>query len=311
MNEFIKFKKVMSIQDIQNILDILSIEYKYNNFNNSLKMNGVSNGLYNIDNTLCFIENISNAQEISNIKHSLIFTNSAYANFESNMIYLNDARFTFIKLLEYLKKNNLLENFSSNIEYQKKYISKKAEIAESAIIEENVIIEDDVIISAGCVIKNGSVISSGSIIRENCTIGCDGIALYKAVNGEVLRFPHVAGVYVGKNVEIGANSVVVKGTLSNTYIGNDTVIGNLCNIGHGVKIGKKVWLSVGGMIGGNCIIEDYVTMGLSVSLKDNLFIAQGSTVGMGSIVTKSLKNKSTVFGNPAKLLRPLKVGPNR
>lgn len=148
-------------------------------------------------------------------------------------------------------------------------------------------------------------------IRENCTIGCDGIALYKAKNEEVLRFPHLAGIYIGKNVEIGANSVIVRGTLSNTQINDDTVIGNLCNIGHGVKLGKKVWLSVGGMIGGNCVIEDYVTMGLSVSLKDNLFVAEGSTVGMGSVVTKSLKEKATVFGNPAKPLRPLNVGPKR
>lgn len=311
MKEYIRFTKKTTFKDVLDSLNHTDIQYEACDFDEKSEIKGISNGLYGIDYTVCFIEKIDSLESIKNIKNSLIFTNSNnnYENY--NIVHLEDARFAFIKLLEYLHKSNLIEKFTSTIDYKKSYISKKAKLHNSAIIEDDVVIEDNVVISAGCVIKNGTVVSRGSIIRENCTVGCDGIALYKAKNGEVLRFPHVAGINIGKNVEIGANSVLVKGTLFNTIIGDDTVIGNLCNIGHGVKIGKKVWLSVGGLIGGNCIIENYVTMGLSVSLKDNLFISEGSTIGMGSVVTKSLNEKKTVFGNPAKPLRPLKVGPKR
>ncbi|MDD5716258.1 MAG: DapH/DapD/GlmU-related protein [Sulfuricurvum sp.] len=310
--EFIKFNKRITIHDILNILESMSISFTRSNKSNS-KIEGVSNGLLKIDYTLCFIESINEKNLVDNLKNSLILTNTPvndeYGDY--SILHVNDARFAFIKLLEYFNNTELLEKFTTKIEPRAKSISHRANIHTSAIIENDVIIEDDVVVSAGCVIKNGTYIGKGTIIRENCTIGCDGIALYKAKNDDVLRFPHIAGVWIGKNVEIGANCVIVKGTLTNTSIGNDTVIGNLSNIGHGVKIGKKVWMSVGGLIGGNCIIEDYVTIGLSVSLKDNLFIAEESTIGMGSVVTKSLNEKLTVFGNPAKPLRPLKVGPKR
>lgn len=313
MKEFIRFKNKVSVRDIQKILEILEIRYSFNYLNDNFYLEGVSNGLSKINGTVCFIENIKSTTELESIKDSLIFTNSRSIQEcdDFNIIEFEDCRYAFIKMLEYFSQEMFLENFTTEIGYKDSCVSYKANIHENAIVEDYVVIGDNVVISAGCVIKNGTYIGQGTIIRENCTVGCDGIALYKAKNGEVLRFPHVAGVYIGANVEIGANSVIVKGTLSNTVIGEDTVIGNLCNIGHGVKIGKKLWLSVGGMIGGNCTIEDNVTIGLGVSLKDNLFIAQDSTIGMGSVVTKSLLHKCTVFGNPAKPLRPLSVGPNR
>ena len=42
-----------------------------------------------------------------------------------------------------------------------------------------------------------------------------------------------------------------------------------------------------------------------------LFIGDDSSVGMGSVVVKSLDNKKSCFGNPAKLIRSIKVGPKR
>jgi len=312
MKEYIEFSDKVFINDIISYIEKLSFQYKLSS-NKNLVINGVSNGLFKVDGTLCFIENIKDIEDINEIPNSLILTNSQRSDDFNlfNILYVDDARYLFIKLLELFNEKDLLNSFTSSLNCKKSFISSKANIHPSVILEDNVVVEDNVTISAGSVIKNGTYISANTIIRENCTIGCDGIALYKAKNGKVMRFPHIAGIYIGKNVEIGANSVIVSGTLSNTIIDDDTVIGNLCNIGHGVRIGKKVWLSVGGLIGGNCIIENHVTMGLSVSLKDNLFITEGSTIGMGSVVTKSLKVKTTVFGNPAKPLRPLNVGPKR
>jgi len=230
---------------------------------------------------------------------------------DSDIILTADPRALFIKLLGFFEKEKKYLPFTSTIANQIPSIHKEAIIDPRANIEEGVSVGKGSIIYAGSVLKRGTVIGENCIVRENCIIGCNGIALYKTKEGETLRFPHLAGVSIANNVELGASVVIVRGTLANTVIEDDTVIGNLCNIGHGVKIGKKVWLSVGGLIGGNCIIENHVTMGLGVSLKDNLFIAEGSTIGMGSVVTKSLKVKTTVFGNPAKPLRSLNAGPKR
>lgn len=310
--EYIKFKKAISIQFILNIISEFDIKYDYFS-NKKSTINGIANGLHKIDKTLCFIENVKDIEQIKSMDNALILTNiepnEEYKNF--HLLYLKDARYVFIKILEYFSKHKLCNSFSNVVPREFSYISKSAQIHPQAILEENVIIEDDVIISAGCVIKDGTYVGYGSIIRENCTIGCDGIALYKAKNGEVLRFPHLAGIYIGTNVEIGANCVIVRGTLSNTKIDNNTVIGNLSNIGHGVNIGKKVWMSVGSLIGGNCTIGCDTTIGLGVRLRDNLKIGENVSIGMGSVVTKNLSSGISVFGNPAKKLRSLTTGPNR
>jgi len=311
--EYVKFKKPISITDILILIKQISKKYDYNNLKLGNMIVGVSNDLLDVDFTLSYVEKIKNLKQISKLTNGLILTNKLdkdkYEQF--NIIEVEDSRYVFMKLIEKFKNDDLIENFTSVVPYQKQYISKTAKIHFSSTIEDGVIIEDNVIVCAGCVIKAGTFIGKGSIIRENTTIGCDGISLYKALNGEVLRFPHVAGVMIGKNVEIGSNSVVVRGTLVNTVIGDSTVIGNLTNIGHGVKIGKKVWISVGGMIGGNTIIKDQTTIGLGVSIKNNISIGVSSTIGMGSVVTKSIDDNKNVFGNPAKIVRSLNVGPKR
>ncbi|MGE3591191.1 MAG: hypothetical protein AB7G52_01685 [Arcobacter sp.] len=310
--EYVKFKKPIHIKDILKEINIITEIYSdFINKNNMIY--GVSNDLLDVDFTLSFVENIKNREQISKLSNALIITNSVeieqFSDF--NLVQVDDARYVFMKLLEKFKNDKKFECFTSDIEEVDQFISDKANIHPTAILEDNVIIKDNVVVSAGCIIKTGTFIDEGSIVRENSTIGCDGISLYKGKNEEVLRFPHIAGIYIGKNVEIGANCVIVRGTLTNTSIADHTVIGNLSNIGHGVKIGQKVWISVGAMIGGNCRIEDEVTIGLGVSIKNNLKIAKFSTVGMGSVVTKALTETKTVFGNPAKSVRPLNVGPKR
>ena len=310
--EYIRFKDPFTVKTILEKVKSLAIEYDYRS-RLKISIKGVSNGLSQIDHTLCFIENIENVEQISAISNALILTNNKYSKeFDTfNLVYVDDARYVFIKLLENFTLLNALEKFTSTTKYKESFISASATVHPSATMEDNVVIEDNAIVSAGCVIKTGTCIGKGSIVRENCTIGCDGIALYKAKNDEVLRFPHVAGVYIGQNVEIGASCVIVSGTLSNTAIGNNTVIGNLSNIGHGVKIGNKVWISVGAMIGGNCTVGNDTTIGLGVRLRDNLKIGENVSIGMGSVVTKNLPSDISVFGNPAKKLRSLSAGPKR
>lgn len=310
--EYIKFNQNVTIENLLNILELIKVKYEFKN----KKINtifGISNGLCRINYTLCFLEKISDCTQLNGLENALIFSNITYTEEYKNynIVYLEDARYAFIKILEYLSENFFLTPFTTTTPYEKCHISSLANIHKSTIVEDEVVIEDGVIIGAGCVIKNGTYIGKNSIIRENCTIGCDGIGLYKAKNNEVLRFKHIGGVFIGSNVEIGANCVIAKGTLSNTKISDDTVIGNLSNIGHGVKIGKKVWISVGSIIGGNTIFEDYVTIGLGANIKDNIFIAENSTVGMGSVVTKSIMETCIVFGNPATPMKYLKAGPRR
>ena len=313
-NEFVPFVHSLEYKEIEHFLYQCGMEYRLSFHPSSYKMyKGVSDGRFAINDTLCFVDRIPKEHSVKNLNGALVITTKKlHAYFpEANAVYTTDPRALFIHLLERFDKERICSPFTSEIPLHAQTIDSNAIIDANATVEEGVSIGAGSIISAGCVLKRGTVIGENCILRENCIIGCDGISLYKSSLGENLRFPHLAGVRIGNNVELGANSVIVRGTLTNTVIGDDTVIGNLCNIGHGVKIGEKVWMSVGTLIGGNCTLGNRTTIGLGARVKDNLKIGENVSIGMGSVVTKNLPSDISVFGNPAKKLRSLTTGPQR
>jgi len=313
-NEYIQFSKPRNLEtllnDIKNI-DIEAILSKV--ISMSTNYIGISDGRYPEENTICFIDREVTDSTLGSYKNILILTTKEFHNnFKTNTaLYSKDPRELFIKLLEVYSKNKICMAFTSTITNKMPTISSEANIHENVIIEDAVSVGKGSTIYAGVILKRGTIIGENCIIRENSTIGCNGIALYKTTSDETIRFPHLAGVHIKNNVEIGSGVVIVKGTLHNTFINNDTVIGNLCNIGHGVKISTKVWISVGTLIGGNCNILQNSTIGLGVNIKDNLTIGENTSVGMGSVVTKNLPSNISVFGNPAKKIRSLSTGPKR
>lgn len=295
-------KDPIGVFELLNFIQELNVRSKLN-MPNQFEINGISDGRSPASHTICFLEDASLVKQDPTVLYILPEHIDGLAT-----LLTDDPRYVFIKFLEHVQKYDNYEPLPDGINDS---VHSTAFVHEKAVLESGVFIGENAWIGAGAVVKKGTVIGRDSIIRENTVIGCPGIALYKAKNGEVLRFPHLSGVTIGNNVEIGANAVIVQGTLKPTVIEDDVVVGNLCNIGHGVTIKSKVWMSVGTLIGGNCVVEQNATLGLGVSVKDRLHIEENTSVGMGSVVTKSTEENTSYFGNPAKLLRALKTGPTR
>ncbi len=298
----VALKDPIGVFELLNFIEDLVIGAKLNT-PNQFEITGISDGRAPISHTICFLEDISLVKQDPTVLYILPEHIDGLVT-----LVTEDPRYVFIKLLEHIQK---YDNYEPLPDGFRDFVHATAFVHEKAILESGVFIGENAWIGAGVVVKKGSVIGKNSIIRENTVLGCPGIALYKAKNGEVLRFPHLSGVSIGDNVEIGANAVIVQGTLKPTVVEDDVVIGNLCNIGHGVTVKSKVWMSVGTLIGGNCVVEQNATLGLGVSVKDRLHIEENTSVGMGSVITKSTTANTSYFGNPAQPLRGLKTGPVR
>jgi UDP-3-O-[3-hydroxymyristoyl] glucosamine N-acyltransferase len=138
------------------------------------------------------------------------------------------------------------------------------------------------------------------IIHPGAVIGADGFGYELNEKGERERFPHIGGVVIGDNVEIGSNTCIDRGTLGDTIIGEGTKIDNLVHIAHNVVIGKHCSIIAQAMIGGGTKIGDHVRVAPCACIRDGLTIGDGALIGMGSVVTKNVDEGATVYGVPAK-----------
>ena len=119
------------------------------------------------------------------------------------------------------------------------------------------------------------------------------------INPGVLLDGREGRVIIGNNVDIGANTTIDRGALSDTIIGDNTKINNLCHIAHNTKIGKNVIITGCVNISGSSIIEDNVWIAPNASIRGWVIIGESATIGIGSVVTKDIPKGETWIGNPS------------
>jgi sugar O-acyltransferase (sialic acid O-acetyltransferase NeuD family) len=102
-----------------------------------------------------------------------------------------------------------------------------------------------------------------------------------------------------KGVVILPNSVIS----CDVTIGDFTIVDRAVQVGHDCKISNFVHLSPASVLSGNVKLHSCVEIGTSASLKQNIEIAEETIIGMGTVVVKSITEKGTYIGNPAKKLK--------
>ena len=181
-------------------------------------------------------------------------------------------------------------------------ISNTASIGEYTVIEENVIIGDLVEIGHNVVIHSNTKIGDGSVIGSNTVIGSIGLGFERDENNAPIRIPHVGGVIIGEDVEIGSCSTVAKGTIDDTIISSMVKIDDHVFIAHNVYIGPRSILVAGSEVSGSVKIDEDCWIGPLSTIRDGLTIGKKSIIGMGAVVTKNVHPETTVAGNPARRL---------
>lgn len=167
----------------------------------------------------------------------------------------------------------------------------RATIGDGCVIDSHVRIYDDVVIGRNCNIKAGAV------------IGGAGFGFERDENGNKFRFPQIGSVRIGNDVEIGSQTCIDRGALSETIIGDHTKINNLCHIAHNNRIGENVTITGCVNLSGGNIIEDNVWIAPNASLVGYVHIGENATVGMGAVVVKDVPAKEVWVGNPARKLK--------
>lgn len=160
---------------------------------------------------------------------------------------------------------------------------------------------DDCCLWPNVVVRDGCKIGSRVVIHPNSVIGSDGFGFY--FDGKHNRYPHIGGVRIEDDVEIGACTCVDRSKFGHTVVGRGTKIDNLCQIAHNVRIGQHVIMTGKVGIGGSTLVGDGCVIGGGSLALDNVELGAGVRVAAQSIITKDIPAGLTVFGYPAQDIR--------
>ncbi len=173
------------------------------------------------------------------------------------------------------------------------YVGEEVEIGDHTILHPNVSILSPCRIGCHCEIFSGAV------------IGADGFGYY--MDGEIPRREiHFKGVVMGDYVEIGANTCIDRGLLTNTVLGNHVKVDNLCHIGHNVRIEENSLIVAGTIICGSARIGRNAYLAPGSVVMNQIQFGGGAMVEVNSVAMMDVKEQTTVFGQPARRLSPIR-----
>lgn len=244
---------------------------------------------------------LSFTKDLSNVKSKTVLVVPIDANLKSldTLGYLlsNNPRLDFIRVLSYLEEFIGFATYDFLSE-----IHPTAKIGENVVIESGCKIAEGVVIEHNVVIHSGTRIGKNSRIRSSSSIGGDGFGFERLEDGTPLRFPHLGGVIIGENVEVGSCTAVACGTLSDTVIEDYVKIDNLVHIAHNCLIKKGAFIIACAEISGGVVIGENAWVAPNSCTHQKIIVGDDAVIGLGAVVTKSVAAGVTVAGNPA---RPL------
>jgi UDP-3-O-[3-hydroxymyristoyl] glucosamine N-acyltransferase len=177
-------------------------------------------------------------------------------------------------------------------------IGDNAVIYPGVFIGDNVKIGDNCILYPNVVIYEGCRLGNNVIIHANTTIGKDGYG-FAPHKDKLYKIPQVGGVAIEDDVEIGGNSCIQRGTLEDTIIGTGCKIGDLSDIGHGVKIGPYCLLIGHLAIAGSTTIGHHCVIAAQVGIVGHIKIGNFVKIGAQAGVINDVPDNQSVVGAPA------------
>mgnify|MGYP001382172650 CR=1 FL=1 len=140
------------------------------------------------------------------------------------------------------------------------------------------------------------------MIQDGCKIGIKGFG-FIPTQDKNFRFPHIGRVILRDNVELGANCTIDRGSIGDTFIGENTFVDNQVHMAHNVKLGKNCMIA--GQVGfaGSSKIGNDVSIGGQAGVSGHLSIGNNVKIGGGSGVVKNIDDNQVVMGYPAEPLK--------
>ncbi len=296
--------------DIKSILSSLNLGYEIEG-SNEKRVKGIASitNARSDDLSFCSYEGDKAVELISQSNAGIILCKRnlyglVHPRKEAQLIFLDKPRHVFVNLANkiFVKKKKMVGISPKAVISKTTEIGARCYIGDYTVIGENCKIGNDTIIYDKVTLVGNCVIGDRCVIRSGVTLGDDGFAFERDEKG-LYRFPHFGRLVIGNDIEIGANTNIARGTLSDTIIGDGTKIDVLVHIAHNVVVGKNCEIIAGTVIGGSTIVGDSTWIGINATLKDHIMVGNNVIVASGASVIHDVPSQDVVAGVPAKSIK--------
>ncbi len=249
---------------------------------------------------------INKKNDLKNTLADVVLTKPIIAQTDKTLIItFEDIECSFVKVCKALIDNGILEDYSTPTQYvlheRGYYVGKNCNISDTAIIRPGVMIGDNVTIEDDCFIEPYVVVGDGTVLGKKIHIGAGskiGVPSFYHyyVDEQIKKFDGCGIVRIGDGTSIGCNTIIQRGTISDTMIGINNMIGNAIDIGHDVKIGDNCKIVSQTGIAGNVCIKNNVTIYGQVGISNNLVVGNNVVIKGRAIVSKSVNDNEIIYG---------------
>ena len=289
------------IADLLGYLEEMDISFSYIGDKN-IELTGYSSLKNYAPGNLTWIKTENDIPADISVQQLTVFVCSMDEFKESvNAIRVDNSKRVFFSLMEHFwGEERKKEGVGRNT-----YISDEVEIGKNVYIGHNCVLDGKIKIGDGTVIWNNVTIINkvtigrDSEIRSGVVIGHDdSISYTEDENHWKKPIRHYGGVIIGDNVVIGENTTLCRGTIDNTVLEDNVWVDAQTMISHNCYLHKNsTVVGASKLFGSVTLLENaYVTAAV---IRNQLTIGKDAFVGMGAVVTKSVKDGVTVVGNPA------------
>ena len=175
-------------------------------------------------------------------------------------------------------------------------IGNNVKINHGAVIKINCIIGDGSIIGSNAVISN-SILGENIYVGSNTSIGQRGFGFFLSKNN--INIYHIGRVLLHSKVSIGSGCTIDRGSFSDTVIGENTYLDNLCHVAHNVEIGNNSAFAAMTGIAGSAKIGNHVLTGGQAGIAGHIKIGNNVHIAAKSGVFQSIGDGEMIMGNPA------------
>ncbi len=184
-------------------------------------------------------------------------------------------------------------------------------------IGRNVRVGNNAHIHSGARIERDIVVGERFVLHSNAVIGSDGFSFtteepskeeevrtslgtrVPARNSVYTKINSLGSVTIGNDVEVGACTVIDRGTVSATIIGSGTKIDNLVHIAHNVRIGSHCLICGHVGVAGSVQVGNRVILAGMCGVSDHVKIGDDVVAGGASKIYTNVSPGHAVMGSPA------------